>query len=252
MRNPYKTIKPMFGSGYVVPPSWTDKERAGVFYKPQQLFLDQNNADALTELKSYASQLDAENRELYQTLLEAFTTYRDMWMKHFHAGKKEDKKQLNALDLIAPMRPQSNLRALEDYCAYIVRQRDEELKEKAKKESQAAVAKESLRLHAAAIEFIQKTEGYQVNTKEGKIYFTAQHTRGMTVHEISNAVGIANEIKLTQLIAAFGDEDTVDIDFCDYCNTWDPSSNRCSCGNRRVSWSYNGDFEDMIIYPEAY
>jgi hypothetical protein len=246
----------MFGSGYIVPPSWTDKEREQVFYKPHELFLDPNNADAVDALKNYASQLDAENQELYKTLVATYTAYKDAWMKYFLTGKKEDKKILNAFDLIIPMRPQSNLRMIEDQQTYLVRQHEEALKEQVKKERQLASEKELLRKQAAAIEFIQKSEGYQVNTKEGKIYYTAPHTRGMTVSEISAAITIANEIKFKQLqhdaLDEYEDEATVEIDCCEYCNDWDPSSNRCSCGNRRISWSYTGDFEDMIIYPEAY
>lgn len=41
-------------------------------------------------------------------------------------------------------------------------------------------------------------------------------------------------------------------DNCEGCSGWDGISRRCQCGNRRVSWSSEGDFTDMYIYGEAY
>lgn len=39
---------------------------------------------------------------------------------------------------------------------------------------------------------------------------------------------------------------------CEDCEGWDGESRRCSCGNRRVSWVFAGDFESPSIYPEAW
>ena len=41
-------------------------------------------------------------------------------------------------------------------------------------------------------------------------------------------------------------------DSCEDCEGWDGESRRCACGNRRVSWVSNGDFESPSIYPEAW
>lgn len=38
----------------------------------------------------------------------------------------------------------------------------------------------------------------------------------------------------------------------DECDGWNPKDHRCQCGNRRVSWSSYGSFNDMYIYAEAY
>jgi hypothetical protein len=40
----------------------------------------------------------------------------------------------------------------------------------------------------------------------------------------------------------------------DECFGWNPKDRRCSCGNRRVSWTegYTSDFRNMYVYGEAY
>jgi len=39
---------------------------------------------------------------------------------------------------------------------------------------------------------------------------------------------------------------------CEDCPGWSKGNHRCDCGNRRVSFSSDGDFENMSVYPEAY
>jgi len=41
-------------------------------------------------------------------------------------------------------------------------------------------------------------------------------------------------------------------DSCEDCAGWNGVDHRCSCGNRRVSWTSDGDFEHLIVYAEAY
>lgn len=41
-------------------------------------------------------------------------------------------------------------------------------------------------------------------------------------------------------------------DYCEDCSGWDGESRRCDCGNRRVSWSYDGGIDNMYIYGEAW
>ena len=77
---------------------------------------------------------------------------------------------------------------------------------------------------------------------------------------VETAISIANDIAFN-LEVKRREEEIGDgyIDFdgqnCeDECAGWSPSDRRCSCGNRRVSWSegYNSDFKNMYIYAEAY
>jgi hypothetical protein len=80
---------------------------------------------------------------------------------------------------------------------------------------------------------------------------------GLTVE---TAITIANDIAFNLEVKRreeeIGDE-YIDFDGqnCeDECAGWSPSNRRCSCGNRRVSWSegWTADFKNMYIYAEAY
>lgn len=73
-----------------------------------------------------------------------------------------------------------------------------------------------------------------------------------------DAVGAATEIargeEQTRLIASVGNGFMYfsGDDSCERCPGWNPSNHRCDCGNRRVSWSHEGDFENLSVYAEAY
>jgi len=41
-------------------------------------------------------------------------------------------------------------------------------------------------------------------------------------------------------------------DSCEDCEGWDGESNRCECGNRRVCWWADGDFEKPYVYGYAH
>lgn len=78
---------------------------------------------------------------------------------------------------------------------------------------------------------------------------------------VEGAVSTANELARAALIAekmaqggpfSFSGEDN-----CENCEGWDGESHRCECGNRRVGWTMEGDFEDFAagtayVYGEAY
>lgn len=78
--------------------------------------------------------------------------------------------------------------------------------------------------------------------------------------ELSDAVGTANKIRFDELVAeaiekaertgeGFEFQDcTCEDEDC----TWDGVSRRCDCNNRRVAWSYDGDFRNMTIYAYAH
>jgi len=74
----------------------------------------------------------------------------------------------------------------------------------------------------------------------------------------SDAVGIANDIALDVAIEdrkkeiAGGHIEFGGDDNCENCSGWDGDSHRCECGNRRVSWEHDGDFESMNVWAEAY
>lgn len=49
-------------------------------------------------------------------------------------------------------------------------------------------------------------------------------------------------------------DDVVPFDECEEgCGSWDTNENRCECGNTRVSWGTNIDWNDLdnsYVYPE--
>lgn len=74
-------------------------------------------------------------------------------------------------------------------------------------------------------------------------------------YEAQEAIEVADEIAVEEAIAAqkkvsrfipFGGDDN-----CAACHGWDTESNRCECGNRRVGWEHDGDFENMVVYAQA-
>jgi len=78
--------------------------------------------------------------------------------------------------------------------------------------------------------------------------------------DINTAIQIANDIayeeaiwlKKKELIESGTFIDFNGQDTCENCRGWDGQSHRCDCGNRRVSWTSDGDFLNPYIYGEAY
>lgn len=70
-------------------------------------------------------------------------------------------------------------------------------------------------------------------------------------HEVtSDPIGQANNIVYERESAKIsGTELPCD---CDECGTWVVGDHRCICGNRRVTLTSVGDFENMSLYAECY
>jgi hypothetical protein len=58
---------------------------------------------------------------------------------------------------------------------------------------------------------------------------------------------IVCEIKKTGQAIPFGGDDE-----CIDCSGWDGESRRCQCGNRRVSWEFEGNFKKPWVRAEAW
>lgn len=77
---------------------------------------------------------------------------------------------------------------------------------------------------------------------------------------LDNAVQQAVELTVKKAIAKrIASGGPFDHSCCDSCDEWDGVSHRCSCGNRRMSWSIWPDPEPgdvdgcaSMLYPEAY
>lgn len=63
--------------------------------------------------------------------------------------------------------------------------------------------------------------------------------------EIAKDEAIAAHAKAGGFVSFSGEDD------CEGCSGWDMKSNRCECGNRRVYWESDGDFESMSVYAAA-
>ena len=64
-------------------------------------------------------------------------------------------------------------------------------------------------------------------------------------NDIAFHIAIEEKVKEGGYIHFYGD------DFCENCMGWDMTSNRCYCGNRRVGWEHDGNFEDIQIYAQG-
>ena len=72
-----------------------------------------------------------------------------------------------------------------------------------------------------------------------------------------SALPVADQVAFKEAIAErMAKDEFVGFDGSDNCDEdcqgWDGESHRCTCGNRRVEWYYDGDFEDMTLYATAY
>lgn len=67
---------------------------------------------------------------------------------------------------------------------------------------------------------------------------------------LASAIKTANSLQFKALKEAFGD--TVQQNVCPNCNTWDGVSKHCSCGQTKMTWKQEGDFENMTIVPLAH
>jgi hypothetical protein len=77
------------------------------------------------------------------------------------------------------------------------------------------------------------------------------------IFESDSFVSCATDVRVEELKDQRIDEESGYVRFsgddeCRSCLGWDGDSSRCQCGNRRVSWEYDGDFEDTNLYASAY
>jgi len=110
----------------------------------------------------------------------------------------------------------------------------------------------------------QKELEYKLNkvTEDTKLLERAivwLHSRGFIIgsdFRLETAIKTANDIRFEELKEEkLSSPNLYDFNggaYCEDCAGWDGESRRCECGNRRVSWESEGNFEDMYLYGEAY
>ena len=73
---------------------------------------------------------------------------------------------------------------------------------------------------------------------------------------VGNAIGVATDIRSEEeceKVVKSGEIMSFDgEDYCEDCPGWRPGNHRCECGNRRVSLTWEGDWESGYARAEAY
>lgn len=245
----YKSIRQCgaYNFLFVVPPEITDPEVMRWFGDRDTLIkklLLPENVQYYDMLRKHAAELDVHNTKQYATLKKQYKEYCDAFSEH--VAQPLDRKIKNAMKLLEAPRPRCQEQNVIDTFEHFKRifENDkryaEETARKLKEES------EKLRKHCAALNFLA-AHNFTINYSLAKITDTTNNV----THDFSEAIPIANNIRFGELKLE-NESDDVDHSCCADCSSWDTSDNRCSCGNRRMCWAYDGDFENMIIYPEAY
>ena len=105
-------------------------------------------------------------------------------------------------------------------------------------------------------EMLAKQQAYQSSLQQNAIIFLLDNGKVLGQDfTVENAINSANKLKFEQLIKEkleSADEFSFNGENCDEDCGWDGIDRRCFCGNRRVCWEYEGDFNNMSVYAEAY
>jgi hypothetical protein len=191
-----------------------------------------------------ARALDSANKEVMNALVARYKALRDD-MAEFTGYNRLHHRGMDAVRVFYEKPPFSNYRRT---WASMFEDRFRDLKTKA--ESDERKAKEDVRNRHEALKPVRAT------------LFLIRHGMVEGQHFTpENAIGVANEYAFNEAVKAktaeggpfsFSGEDN-----CEDCDGWDGESRRCNCGNRRVSWSTDDDFESFdsgnyYVYGEAY
>jgi hypothetical protein len=185
----------------------------------------------LAEFKSQCETLDEENQKLY----DAARQKNDSLIKELCELHSDNTLLLKYIKNNASIkRPHRNL----DSYTRLFNSINTEKKKVAEAEKIKKAELESEALVQRAIIFLQN---------KGKVL-------GVDF-DLKTALETANELRFEELtqeqIAHGGVDDFCGMN-CDDCSGWDGIGHRCNCGNRRVYWTYDGNFENMYVYGEAY
>ena len=212
----------------------------------------EENLTAIAELTAYAAKLDEENKAIYIEYHNTWKSFRDAFKimeDQFVLGSMiKSSKKAKMLNELAPIAPYSLTHLVKDMVATYLRDKkyEDEKKLAETREKEKKTAKEN-KIVQAVLFLVGR--GYK------QVSPGIWQMEGNTPIE-SDAISFANEIRRNELIAeatsgdqmhSFGGDDN-----CEGCDGWNGEDYRCSCGNRRVEWISEGDFEDMYIFGRAY
>jgi len=113
------------------------------------------------------------------------------------------------------------------------------LDEEKKKEKDLGLEKEKAKLLVEAVIYCQQ------NGKTFGVDFTESDAIDVA-NNIAWDLEVKNRMSGTDYVSFGGDDN------CEDCFGWDGESRRCSCGNRRVSWEFEGNFKNPYVYAQAW
>jgi hypothetical protein len=208
--------------------------------------------EALATMRAEAEQVDAENAETHKTLIAAVEVVADairggMPMSCFGWQKSRNRKCKSAIAAMYDALPEYRTwtRSLDDSVRRVSEQAEKERKEREQKAADEKRKRDDDAKALRAVEFLA-SRGWVLS---GGVLKNGERTWD------GGALYLANETRKDDLIAEKLKDAPIGFqgdDNCENCGGWDGESRRCECGNRRVGWSWDGDFENMYVYGEAW
>jgi len=183
-------------------------------------------------------------REFYDLCMKVHDTVPMVYTKKSDRARRSEKNDLKYNPKLCCDLLDKHVRGVDEYFGrlgasrrYTLEQEARKAKEKSEAEAREKKLQDQLGEIAKAVAFLVE-RGQKLD-----IDFEAQH-----------AVSAANDLRFAELVKEVGEgPHSFSGDcYCEDCSGWDGESRRCECGNRRVSWSYEGNFENMYIYAEAF
>lgn len=214
---------------------------------------EENIVKLEAEVMATAATYDEVNKQLYAKLMAAWQAFHDAMLPHVEKSEmvahgrgrraKTTKSWQAVLDA-QPARP-SSITSNVKYSFESMKRRAEEAAYKAKHEAaKKAEVVEKAALNSRAIIFL---------IKEGAVLDGDWSLNGEFVCSVGNEADGA-----FRLVTGRAEEEMVKNEevlyhkCCDDCSEWTITDRRCSCGNRRMSLTWDGTFEEYFYYAEAY
>lgn len=130
---------------------------------------------------------------------------------------------------------------IQERIAFENRKKEKILKEEKIKQLEEEALKEHIELRNKAIQLVL-SHGLKFG-----IDFTVENA----IDAANNLVFESEKIRAIENIAS-GNFISFEGQNCENCSGWDGVSQRCECGNRRIDWSFEGNFNDMVVFGEAF
>jgi len=221
-----------------------------------QVFLAFENKDGWQAMRERACAIDSENRAAQAHAMDAWNVLK----KHFdcNASFADKKKYENAMKKVRPLAPRPALDLL-DYRIKQAEQRKREKESKQKDElAKNAENAKKMRKYLSAVKYLE-ARGWVINI-ERETPTISKDGLDKSIVDSDRLIELATEEAFTEAVNECISGMTESGEFtsfcgddeCSSCAGWNGVDNRCECGNRRVAWTRDGDFERLNVYAEAW